>query len=150
MWADLVARGGPDRVPPGDLRELSIYGGAQGVWVDVNRTRDISNDGCGIAVAVLHNGSSYPDDLTSQSVRYHYPRTQRPARRDTSEIDAMKNAKRFDLPVFVIVRRGRSAHRDVTLGWVTDWNDDAEFVTIVFDRSRDDAFLARFSVPSNQ
>jgi hypothetical protein len=34
MWDRLLEADGPLSVPPNLLRDLSIYGGAQGVWVD--------------------------------------------------------------------------------------------------------------------
>jgi len=41
MWANLRAAGDPSRLPPQLLRELGVYGGAQGIWVDTQRTRGI-------------------------------------------------------------------------------------------------------------
>jgi len=71
MWEGLVARGGPIDVLPGLLRELGIYGGAQGIWVNKSITSPGSPDGAGIAVGVLHNGSSYDDDLSDDGIIYH-------------------------------------------------------------------------------
>jgi hypothetical protein len=58
LWKSLVERGGANDVLPGLLRELAIYGGAQGIWVNKSLTSPGSPDGAGIAVGVLHNGSS--------------------------------------------------------------------------------------------
>jgi putative restriction endonuclease len=58
LWESLLARGGPTNVAPGLLRELGIYGGAQGIWVNKNITGIVSPDGSGVAVGVLHNGSA--------------------------------------------------------------------------------------------
>src|SRR5690349_21053433 len=85
MWDSLVARGGATNVAPGLLRELGIYGGAQGVWVNKLVTENFSPDGVGIAVGLLHNGSSYADDLSDDGVIYHFPNTGRSAGRDASE-----------------------------------------------------------------
>lgn len=38
MWEMLIAQSGPTNVSPHLLRELRIYGGAQGIWVDKERT----------------------------------------------------------------------------------------------------------------
>src|SRR5262245_42611566 len=91
-WTDLVRRGGPLSVPPKLLRELSIYGGAQGIWVDKTRTRSLTPEGVGITVGILHTGSSYADDLSADGVLYHYPQTGRGDARDLAEIDATKEA----------------------------------------------------------
>jgi putative restriction endonuclease len=50
-------------VTPQLLRDLGIYGGAQGVWVNKERTSQITPGG-GVTVALLHTGASYADDLT--------------------------------------------------------------------------------------
>jgi len=94
--------GSTDSVEPQRLRQLGIYGGAQGIWVDKRRTSRITPDGAGVAVGLLHTGSSYPDDLSTDGVLYHYPKTERPARRDAAEVDSTKAAGRLGLPVFVI------------------------------------------------
>ncbi len=62
MWADLLDGGGPTSVAPRRLRELGIYGGAQGIWVDKRQTASVSPDGSGVTVGLLHTGSSYADD----------------------------------------------------------------------------------------
>jgi hypothetical protein len=77
MWGSLLAAGGPRGVVPGLLRDLRIYGGAQGVWVDKDVTGHGARDGAGIALGVLHNGTSYKDDLSDDGVIYHFPRTTR-------------------------------------------------------------------------
>lgn len=147
MWKDLEERGGPNNVSPQALRDLRIYGGAQGIWVDAETTRDVSNDAFGVTVSVLHTGQTCPDDLTASLVRYHYPRTQRPPKSLFGDIEATKNAARLGLPVFVIVRQHSSRVRDVNFGWVEEWDDNAEIFTIVFDSDRDRAFLNPTRLP---
>ena len=39
---------------PSEVRDLGIYGGAQGVWVDKSRTQSLEKDG--VAVGLLHTG----------------------------------------------------------------------------------------------
>jgi len=132
-WADLVRRGGPLGVPPKLLRELSIYGGAQGIWVEKTLTRSLTPGGTGITVGILHTGSSYADDLSADGVLYHYPQTGRGDARDLAEIDATKEAKRQQLPIFVITYPNpHAAVRDVRLGWVEDWDDVARIFLISF------------------
>jgi len=130
MWADLQAAGDPSRLSPQLLRELGIYGGAQGIWVDAERTRGIDGGG-GITVSLLHTGRHYADELSTDGVLYHYPRTGRPPGRDRSEVDATK-AGRLRLPVFVITPGPTSSSRSVHKGWIEGWDDDAELFLVTF------------------
>jgi putative restriction endonuclease len=133
LWESLIAAGGPQDSPPGLLRELGIYGGAQGVWVDKRITGSASPNGSGIAVGLLHNGSTYDDDLSDDGVIYHFPDTNRPGERDASETAAVRNAFGLKLPVFVITRTpSNSAHRDVHLGWVVDMDEIAAQCLVEF------------------
>jgi putative restriction endonuclease len=84
MWARLLTAG-PDEFSARLLREVGVYGGAQGVWVDTERTRGIDGAG-GIMVGLLHTGRHYADELSADGVLYHYPRTGRPPGRDRSEV----------------------------------------------------------------
>jgi putative restriction endonuclease len=122
-----------ESVPPVVLRELGIYGGAQGIWIDKKRTELLTDDGYGVTVSVLHTGSSYADDLSSDGVLYHYPSTGRPAGRDRSEIAATKAAGLLGLPIFVITYPSPSSnHRHVDLGWVESWDDNSRIFLITF------------------
>ncbi len=120
----------PEASAPGELRELGIYGGAQGIWVDKARTGSLTPDGCGIAVAILHNRVSYADDLAADGVLYHYPATGRPSARDAGEIQAMKWAMRLEVPIFVILKEG--PRRRVVLGWVDDFDDPSQVFAVSF------------------
>jgi hypothetical protein len=124
LWESLTAQGGPNNVAPGLLRELGVYGGAQGIWVNKSITGAGSPDGAGVAVAVLHNGSSYDDDLSDDGVIYHYPDTGRRGRRDATETAALRNACSLQIPVFVITNSSSSpVQRDVRVGWVIGVDD---------------------------
>src|SRR5438045_577893 len=119
LWEGLLARGGPGNVAPRVLRELGIYGGAQGIWVNKELTASASADGTGVAVGILHNGSSYADDLSQDGVIYHFPNTHRAGVRDAAETAALHNAFSADLPIFVITNNAlTNARRDVHLGRV--------------------------------
>jgi putative restriction endonuclease len=132
-WRELVGRGGPLTVSPKVLRELGIYGGAQGVWVDKARTAPLTLTGTGITVGVLHTGSSYADDLSADGLLYHYPRTARGESRDMGEVEATKEAKRQQVPLFVVTHpTPHSSVRDVRMGWVEDWDDRARIFLISF------------------
>ena len=133
LWADLARLGGPQGVSPAELRRLTIYGGAQGIWVDKARTGSLTQDGRGVTVGMLHTGRSYADDLAEDGALYHYPDTNRPKGRDWAEIEATKNAGRLGLPVFVVAYPSPgSAVRDVHLGWVEGWDDDSGLFLITF------------------
>jgi len=133
MWKSLKQKGGPNGVAPSLLRDLGIYGGAQGIWVDKSRTSRITSDGEGITVAVLHTGSSYADDLAEDCIIYHYPMTRRPAGRDLAEINATKTAGRSHLPFFVVTYLTPSSTvRDVQFGWVESWDDESRTFLITF------------------
>ena len=81
-------------------------------------------------------GESYADDLSSDGIIYHYPRTHRTGVRDASEIEATKAAGRLGLPVFVVSYPSPgSSLRDVALGWVEGWDERAQMFLISF---RDD------------
>lgn len=131
MWRSLVRLGGPAGVEPSLLRSLLIYGGAQGVWVNKERTKELGPFGA--TVGLLHTGSSYADDPTDEAVLYHYPKTGRPNGRDLAEIEATKTAARLELPIFVISYPSPgSQRRDVRKGWVTDWDDDSGEFLVIF------------------
>ena len=119
----------PD-LSPVFLRELGVYGGAQGIWVDKNRTGRLSSDG--VAVAVLHTGRHYADDLSDLGIVYHYPRTRRPAGRDAAEVAAVKACETFKVPIFVISETSDGNRRRVRLAWVTAHDDPARIFLITF------------------
>jgi len=133
LWRTLSAMDNTKGISAGTLRKLRVYKGAQGIWIDKERTSLITEDKTGVTVSMLHTGSSYEDDLRSDHVIYHYPQTNRPATRDLTEINATKKAARLGLPVFLITYQSpNSPLRDVFLGWVTNWDDDSKAFTIVF------------------
>ena len=110
LW-DVLKKEGQSEVAPQRLRDLGAYGGAQGIWVDKTRTGELTPDGAGIAESVLHTGSSYPDDLTDDGLIYHYPETDRGEKRDAGEVEALKWAARFSVPVFTVARSPTSSQR---------------------------------------
>jgi hypothetical protein len=131
MWQRLVTAGGPADVSPGLLRGLGIYGGAQGVWIDAARTSALTPDRAGITVALLHTGRHYADDLTADSILYHYPKTGRRGR-DAFEIAATKHAATLHIPVFVITPGSRTSLRTVIRGEVVGWDDGLEIFRVKF------------------
>ena len=127
MWEELIARGGPSGVVPQTLRELGIYRGQQGIWVDSNRTSAISRQYPAVTVGLLHTGRIYDEDLWNDGALYHYPVTQRPPNRDLNEVLATKACRELEIPLFFVAHhQANDALRDVKLGWVEDWDDVAQ------------------------
>ncbi|MBB4931273.1 hypothetical protein F4561_002093 [Lipingzhangella halophila] len=113
------------KVEPTALRAFGAYGGAQGVWVDTQRTSKFHGEG--VTVGILHPGVDYPDEVSDEGVFYHYPVTKRPAQRDRSEVAATQAAGTLQLPIFVITKPTPSSTvRAVQLGWVSGWDDDSK------------------------
>ena len=134
LWDRLKREGGPQDVSPDVVRELGLYKGQAGIWADKSRTKALTADGHGVTVSVLHTGSEYADDLDAEGLLYHYPDTRRPGRHDANEIESTKNAARFDLPIFVVTYPHPDAStRNVYLGRVADWDDEAHQFWIRFD-----------------
>lgn len=111
-----------------EVRDLGIYGGGSGVWVDKSLTSEVAPEG--VAVGLLHTGKHYDDDVDETGILYHYPTTDRPASRDANEIQAIKNAKLFGIPVFVI--RNLGGAKKVELAWLNDFDDDLRICVLTF------------------
>ena len=111
-----------------EVRDLGIYGGASGVWVDKTLTSEVAPEG--VAVGLLHTGKHYDDDVDETGILYHYPTTDRPASRDANEIQAIKNAKLFGIPVFVI--RNLGGLKKVELAWLNDFDDELRICVLTF------------------
>jgi hypothetical protein len=138
MWQELCDRGGPDGVLSSLVRDLNIYQGQAGIWRDKQRTAELTKDGNGVTVSVLHTGRSYPDDLSEGGLIYHYPDTDRIGSRDENEVEATKNACRLEIPIFVVLYgEGDRSKRDVSFGQVVDWNDEMEEFLILFDSNEE-------------
>jgi putative restriction endonuclease len=142
LWRSLSAEQ-LDDLEPRRLRELGIYGGAQGIWVDKAHTagEEIGSDGA--TVAILHTGRHYADDLSEDGVIYHYPQTSRPPARDAAEVQATKNAMAHKLPIFVVLPGKRTqARRSLRLGWVCDFDDDSRQFLILFGTETPPSYTA--------
>jgi putative restriction endonuclease len=132
LWQSL-SNGPLDDLEPQQLRDLGIYGGAQGIWVDKARTSSPEIGANGATVAILHTGRHYADDLSDDGLIYHYPRTSRSPGRDVAEIQATKNAMIHGLPIFVILPGKISqSRRCLKLGWVCDFDDENRQFLVLF------------------
>lgn len=69
-------------IEPKQLRDLGIYGGAQGIWVDKAHTASPEIGPHGATVGILHTGRHYADDLSDDGLIYDYPKTGRGPSRD--------------------------------------------------------------------
>jgi hypothetical protein len=128
-WAQLLSEGA-ELVAPSRLQELGVFRGGRGIWFDKERTGSIVPEG--IAVAVLHTGESYADELSDDGLIYHYPTTESRGR-DDSEVAAMKAAMRPRVPTFTVTHSGPGHQkRAVRLSWVEDFDDAARCFTMSF------------------
>jgi hypothetical protein len=118
-WPILTAR---------EVRDLGLYGGGSGVWVDKIRTSDLIEHG--VAVGLLHTGKHYDDDVDETGILYHYPTTERQPSRDANEIQAMKNAKLLGIPIFVI--ENFHGGKKVNLAWMNDFDDNLRICVLTF------------------
>ena len=150
MFAQLVEAS--DGLPtPTQIRDLGMYGGAQGIYRDSKNTAELTEDGAGVTVSILHTGRHYDDDMGLHELMYHYPKTDRPPSMDQGEIQATKNAGLLGLPIFVISNEGKL--RQVRIGFVEDWDDIAEVFLIslqeqwaVPDKVADEETLEAFAL----
>jgi putative restriction endonuclease len=111
-----------------EIRDLGLYGGASGVWVDKQKTSALIEHG--VAVGLLHTGKHYDDDVDETGILYHYPTTERPPSRDANEIQAMKNAKLLGIPIFVI--ENFHGGKKVNLAWMNDFDDNLRICVLTF------------------
>ena len=118
----------PDgEIKPSYIRELKIYKGATG----------ICRDDSGICISVLNTGKHYPDDIFDEGILYHYPNTpKRPKTFDINEINSVKECASRNLPLFVILPGNNAKKRSIKLGWVEDYDDDAEQFLIKFSETQ--------------
>jgi hypothetical protein len=151
MMDALVRAGGPHAIPPRIVREIGIYGGAQGIWVDARKTGSIAPGG--VAVGLLHTGTSYADDLSDDGLIYHYPATNRAGKRDENEITSLKNAEALRVPIFVVLHNATNgALRDVRMGWVIDHDDrlSQALISFVPDVPKEPSSLAPFCLTAKR
>jgi len=139
IWREIQAKYKGQNIPAHLMRDTHrIYSGASGIWVDKERTSKISNDDAGIAISVFHKGTQYPEYPSDTAIRYPYPVTNRRGMQDAYEVTATKNAKRFNIPVFVITpSKLDPTRRDVKKGFVRDWDEVNQTFLIEFGKIPD-------------
>lgn len=110
-------------VQPSKLRDLGIYGGAAGVWVNSDVTRGVVSPSSGIAVSILHTGKNYSDNMSSKGIDYDFPNTNRNGSHDQNEIQALKNCFESKIPLFVISKALNQKLRNVHIGLVQTFDE---------------------------
>ncbi|MGS5470419.1 HNH endonuclease [Vibrio parahaemolyticus] len=110
-------------VKPSKLRDLGIYGGAAGVWVNSDVTRGVVSPSSGVAVSILHTGKNYSDNMSSKGIDYDFPNTNRNGRHDQNEIQALKNCFESKIPLFVISKASNQKLRNVHIGLVQTFDE---------------------------
>jgi hypothetical protein len=128
LWEKLRRSPNWPLLPASEVRDLRVLGGFSGVWVDKTVTSAVASEG--VAVGLLHTGKHYDDDVDETGILYHYPTTDRTASRDANEIQAIKNAKLFGIPVFVV--RNLDGAKKVELAWLNDFDDDLRICVLTF------------------
>jgi putative restriction endonuclease len=148
-WEALQTAGKP--ITSSSVRDAEIYAGQAGIYTDRTRTASLTGGASAVAVGLLHTGTSYPDDLGEDGLVYHYPLTRRPGATDQNEIEATKWAGRLGLPVFVItIPEPGVSRREVRLGWVTKWSDEARIFLVSFHDSPPSGTLPPSSEESSE
>lgn len=110
-------------VKPSKLRDLGIYGGAAGVWVNSDVTRGVVSPSSGVAVSILHSGKNYSDNMSSKGIAYDFPNTNRNGSHDQNEIQALKNCFESKIPLFVISKASNQKLRNVHIGLVQTFDE---------------------------
>ncbi|WP_258177740.1 HNH endonuclease [Photobacterium phosphoreum] len=119
-------------VTAGQLRELGIYSGAAGVWVNTALTKGIVSDNAGVAVSIMHTGKDYSDDFSDQGINYDFPATKRNGSHDQNEIQALKNCYDAKIPLFVISKSANKKLRDVHIGLIENFDTQQNKAYIKF------------------
>lgn len=119
-------------ITAGQLRELGIYSGAAGVWVNTALTKGIVSDNAGVAVSIMHTGKDYDDDFSDQGINYDFPATKRNGSHDQNEIQALKNCYDAKIPLFVISKSANKKLRNVHIGRIEKFDNEQNKAYIKF------------------
>ena len=112
-------------VPRSFVEKKRIYKGQRGTYRDQETTKSLVDGAEGVAVSVRCSSGDYPNERSSDALRYHYPPTGGQKTRAENDILATKSAIDLALPIFVISNGRTSEIREVELGWVVDFDDKA-------------------------
>lgn len=129
-WLGLLASHPTAVAPAAFIRDLGLYNGYRGVWVDKTRTVSAASPS-GITIGVRHDGSSYADRLSETGLIYKFPETET-AGYDRMEIEATRTAMSVGLPIFVVSGHKDAPTREVRLAYVEACNDEAQEFLLTF------------------
>ena len=117
------------------VKKLKIHKGERGIYRDVSNTRkSIFNNG--LALSVLNTGKIYDDLLTDSHLEYHYPTTTQKST-DLGEINSLKEAEKFNLPIFVVLGVNTEASKkELQFGYIKNHNDQQKTILIEFDNNK--------------
>ena len=117
------------------IKKLKIHKGERGIYRDVSNTRkSIFNNG--LALSVLNTGKIYDDLLTDSHLEYHYPTTTQKST-DLGEINSLKEAEKFNLPIFVVLGVNTEASKkELQFGYIKNHNDQQKTILIEFDNNK--------------
>jgi predicted HNH restriction endonuclease len=110
-------------IKPAILRELGLYGGAAGVWVNSEVTKGIVNADSGVAVSILHTGKNYSDSMSNDGIDYDFPSTNRKGTHDQNEILALNSCFEYSIPLFVISKAANKTLRNVHIGLIETFDE---------------------------
>ncbi len=116
--------------PAATIRELGLYNGYRGVWVDKKRTASAWAPN-GMTIGVRHDDSSYADRLSETGLIYKFPETETSGY-DQMEIEATRTAMRFGLPIFVVSGHKDAPTREVRLAYIEACNEEAHEFLLTF------------------
>lgn len=137
MWNELQKRLSSDGMANAeDTRAVGMYSGARGVYADKEKTRTEFAPS-GILVSMRHTGKHYDDEMTSDGMIYHFPKTQQPGH-DKSDIDSLVMAHKLGMPVFLISSPAeKPTRRQIFRGVIeaVDLNADTALITFLHDDS---------------
>ena len=119
-----------------NLYDKKIMRGERGIYRNINQTKLIIPNHCGITVAIRHTAGKYDDKITAENMIYSYPITMR-KNHDLGEIEATKTCINNNIPISIILDGIDSKHKEVKLAWVVNSDD------------LNKKFLLEFSPPSS-
>ena len=111
---------GRDDISPQELRDAGIYGGGRGIWRNKSKTGNLTSDGSGVVVSVLHLGQRYANDLHHDGIVYHFPNNST-AGYDLGDIKSIQNCFTLGIPLFVISHGKTKSLRKLHFGKIVDF-----------------------------
>ena len=119
------------QVPSKAIHAIGMFAGGRGTYAPPIQD-DSGAPPQRVVLSVLHTGKHYADELSEESLIYHFPVTRKPGY-DRSDVAAGKAAMQLGLPIFVILSPiAKSPNREVRVGYVLDVDDQSQQFLIGF------------------